>query len=106
MGGRFWPESTLHSEQEEIEKITFSNAIEQIAQLPTEDIEEASNRLLGILGDITVEDENWQIDLSKIRQFKSVITTEKMSPLIMRSMLNSFIRKHIGAYLLWLPKSS
>ncbi len=105
----FTPDSTyflLHSEQEEIEKITIPDAIEQIAELPSEGIEEASNRLLEILGYIRGEDENWQIDISKIRQFKGLATTEQLSPLIMRSMLASFIRKHIGAYLIWLPKSS
>lgn len=104
----FTPDSTyflLHSEQEEVKKIIFSDAIEQIVDSPAESIEKANKKLLGVLEGIRDKSESWQIDISKIRQLEDVIITEQLSPLIMRSMLISFIRKHIGAYLLWLPKN-
>jgi len=99
------PHFLLHSEKEEVKKIIFADAIERLADSPAERPEESNKKLLQVLGEIGGKDESWQIDISKIRQLEYGPFPTQLRPWIMRSMISSFIRKHIGANMLWLPKN-
>lgn len=99
------PHFFLHSEKEEVKKTSFSNVITQLAETPAERPEKSNEMLLRMLGDISRKDNNWKEDISIIRQFNTDLFPSRLQPWIMRSMISSFIQKHIGAYMLWLPKN-
>ncbi|MDP1773022.1 MAG: hypothetical protein Q8L15_12120 [Methylobacter sp.] len=99
------PHFLMHSEKEEIMKTSFAEAIELLYELPTETLDESNKRLLHTLGEIGGKDENWIADFSKIRQLRDGPFPDRFRPWIMQSVLSSFIRKHVGANMLWVPKN-
>ena len=99
------PHFLMHSEKEETKKKSFAEAIELLFELPAETLYESNKKLLHALGEIGGRDENWRADFSKISQLRDGPFPERFRPWIMQSMLSSFIRKHVGANMLWVPKN-
>lgn len=104
----FTPDSAhflMHSEKEEVKKTSFADTIERLAAIPAERPEKSNEKLLKALGEIGGKDDNWKADVTKMRQLGDDPFPRRFMPWIMRSMISSFIRKHVGANMLWLPKN-
>lgn len=104
----FTPESPhflMHSEKEEAKKYLFSNITELLAEQPHEHLSESNTKLLKILNSMGKNDESWYIDISKIKQINDAPIPGRFKPWIKQSMIASFVRKHIGANMMWLPKN-
>lgn len=95
----------LHSEKEEASRISFSTAIDNLSENKTTSVDAASKALLRFLKEIGGNNEEWYSDLSKIRQASDTRAPRRIQPWITQSLLSSFVRKHLGAEMLWLPKN-
>lgn len=96
----------LHSENEESSKISFATAVEKLSKKKTTSLNAASEALLRVLNEIGGNDEEWNSDLMKIRQASGNQTPRGNQTWITQSFLSSFVRKHLGTEMLWLPKNS
>jgi len=92
----------LHSEKEESKKLSFSKALRVIYEEPTTNISESNELILEALKVMGEADESWRNDLLRINQVVNL--PEPLRPWIKRHMIIRFIRKHIGAEMMWLPK--
>ena len=95
----------MHSDKEESNRLRFSTAIEKLSGNETAYIEEATKSHLRSLMDIGSNDEGWTTDLKKIRQLRDNQAHRAFRDWITQGLLCSFLRKHLGAELLWLPKT-
>lgn len=104
----FTPTSTsflLHSEKEESSKTSFAATIEKLSEERATSLNESSDRLLRFLKEIGGNDEFWSNDLMKIRQAAENQVPHRFKAWVIQILLTSFIRKHLGAEMLWLPKN-
>lgn len=99
------PHFLMHSEKEEVKKYLFSDLTEVLADQYYEYPSESNAKLLKMLSHMMKEDEIWQSDISKIDQISDAPIPSRIRPWIKRSMIANFVRKHIGANILWLPKN-
>jgi hypothetical protein len=90
----------LHSENEEIKKISFSNAINNIREFQHENMDKANERLIEVLSELQQTDESWQFDLLNLKQ----ATKQIRYPWLVQYFISAFVFKHIGANMFWLPK--
>jgi hypothetical protein len=95
----------MHSEKEESSRVSFATAIERLSDNKTAFIEEAAESLLLSLQEIGGNDEGWNMDLQRIGQVRNNQVPRSFRPWITQALLTSFIRKHIGTQMLWLPKN-
>lgn len=103
----FAPSSTfflLHSEKKETFKVNFAAIIEQLSGYKTLSLKASSEALLLMLIEIGNNNESWYRDLQKITQANDSKLLMPFHPWITQALLVSFIRKHIGAEMFWLPK--
>lgn len=96
---------SMHSEKEEAKKHLFPNITELLTDQTFDYPSESNAKLLKILNNMVTDDENWKNDISKINQITDAPIPSELRPWIKRSMIASFVRKHIGANMLWLPKN-
>ena len=104
----FTPTSTsflLHSEKEESSKASFAATIEKLSEERTTSLNKASDSLLRFLKEIGGNDEVWNSDLIKIRQAADNQAPRRIQAWVVQILLASFVRKHLGAEMLWLPKN-
>jgi len=90
----------LHSQKEEIKKLFFSDALKIIDETQAINLKEANKFLLKTLRAINEKDSFWQNELIQISELH--ISSEPHGEWMKRSLLAAFIRKHIGAEMLWL----
>jgi hypothetical protein len=95
----------LHSEKEESPRVSFSTAIERLSNNKTAPLEETTETLFRLLKEIGSNDEGWNIDIQKISQARNNQTPRSLRSWITQVLLYSFIRKHLGTEMLWLPKN-
>lgn len=95
----------LHSEKEESPKISFATAIKKISESKTMSLNVASENLLRSLSEIGSNDEGWNSDLMKIRQVSDNQAPRSIQSWMAQTLLSSFVRKHLGTEMLWLPKN-
>lgn len=94
----------LHSELEESSAITFSAALESLRDEPQVSIDEANSKLLSVLMAMDQTGLSWTEDLARINQaFPQV--PRRFLPWAKHLALRSFIKKHIGANMLWMPQN-
>jgi hypothetical protein len=93
----------LHSEVEESEKTSFSSVVITLAELDNRTMEQSSQAILESLQKIGLDDEGWNSDLAKIHQVRNVQAARPLQASITQSLISSFVRKHLGAQMLWLP---
>lgn len=93
----------LHSEVEESEKMTFASVIASLSEQEKRPMEQSSLAILEALKNIGLDEEGWNSDLAKISQMRSVQTPRPLQAIITQSLISSFVRKHLGAQMLWLP---
>lgn len=96
----------LHSEKEETKKHIFSNVTELLSEQSFEHPRESNANLLKMLNKMEKGNESWHTDISKIEQITDAPIPSWLRPWVKRSKIASFILKHIGANMLWLPKNS
>lgn len=96
----------LHSEKEEARKISFSEGIAQLAQSRRSSLVASNKEVLAALKDMSNNDESWYRDLARIAQPRDQIFPRQLDAFLQHVLLVSFVRKHVGAELLWLPKGS
>jgi hypothetical protein len=94
----------LHSEKEEVRKISFAEAIGQLAQSRQASLAESKQDVLVTLKELGGNDETWRQDLARIGSPRSPRVPRELDAFFQRTRLSSFVRRHIGAELLWLPK--
>ena len=94
----------LHSEKEELSKNNFATTVEKLLENKTMSLEESMESLLHSLMEIGGNDEGWKMDLQKINQMSHDQMPRRFRGWFVQALLSSFIRKHIGAEMLWLPK--
>ena len=93
----------LHSEKEESKKLSFSEAFRVIYDGPTSTISESNELIIEVLKVMDEAGESWRNDFLRINQ--AIDFPELFRPWVKRHMIASFIRKHIGAEMMWLPKN-
>lgn len=94
----------LHSELEKSSVITFSAAMESLRDEPQVPIDEANNNLLAVLREMDQTGRSWIEDLARINQSFSQ-GPRRFLPWAKHQALRSFIKKHIGANMLWMPQT-
>lgn len=95
----------LHSEKVGSSKTSFTSAIEKLSQNRATSLGDASDNLLRSLEEIGGDDEVWSSDLLKIRRAADIQAPRRIQAWLTQLLLTSFVRKHIGAEMLWLPKN-
>ena len=93
----------LHSEKEEAEKLSFASTLNLLAEGERSSLQEAANKLLQILKEMGEGDEEWHRDLARSSVAQNL--PQRVQPWVKHAFLASFVRKHVGAELLWLPKA-
>lgn len=94
----------LHSEKEESSRVSFATAIEKLSESKTASLNASSEALLRSLKKIGGNDEGWNNDLLKISQARDNQAPRRFQAWITQALLSSFVRKHLGTEMLWLPK--
>jgi hypothetical protein len=94
----------LHSEKEKASRGSFVTVMEKLAEQSTASLKVSAELLLRILKKIGRNDEMWNSDLSKITQAHRIRVPNRLLPLVTHLLISSFVRKHLGAEMLWFPK--
>lgn len=93
----------LHSEKEESKMLTFAGALDALANGRQSSMSSSSAELLSALKDVGGNDASWQSDLSRISASPDRPLPARLGGWLQQSLIASFVRKHLGAELLWLP---
>ncbi len=94
----------LHSEKEEAPKANFATIIERLSEHKTESLKPSLEALLRSLKEIGGNDESWHNDLQRISQATEIEAPPPFQTWIKHALIASFVRKHVGAEMFWLPK--
>lgn len=92
----------LHSEKEVTEKSYFSTVLRHLEDQKQSSLRVSTDNLLGVLKEMGENDEGWHRDLSRWPIDPNLPT--HIQPWVKQAFLASFVRKHVGAVLLWYPK--
>lgn len=93
----------LHSEKEEAKKLSFASTFSILAKGEQSSLQESSDKLLLILNEMEKKDAEWDHDLAHLSGVQKL--PQRVQPWVKHAFLASFVRKHVGAELLWLPKA-
>jgi hypothetical protein len=94
----------LHSEKEEARKLSFTEALGQLAQSRQSSLAASNKEVLVALKELGENDETWKQDLARIAPPRDQPFPRQLEAFFQHMLLASFVRKHVGAELLWLPK--
>lgn len=94
----------LHSEIEVVKKQEFSTVLRLLADQAQTSLRESTDNLLNVLKAMDENDERWHQDLSRWPSSSNL--PEYIQPWLKQAFLASFVRKHVGAVLLWYPKTA
>lgn len=94
----------LHSELEDLPGTTFSAAVDSIREEPQLVIAESNEQLLSVLRGMEQADESWIRDLVRIEKYSPQLP-RGFAHWAKRNALQSFVRKHIGVHMLWMPEN-
>jgi len=92
----------LHSEIEETKKPSFTSVLSLLAEEEQSSLQASTDRLLRTLKEMGENDEEWNRDLARFAPSQNL--PRRIQPWVKHAFLASFVRKHVGAELLWLPK--
>lgn len=93
----------LHSEKEEAKKLSFASTLSLLAEGEQSSLRASADKLLRILKEMGESDEEWNRDLDRSSVDQNL--PQLVRPWVKHAFLASFVRKHVGAELLWLPKA-
>jgi len=96
----------LHSEKEEVPKLTFSQGIEKVASSEQTTLRSSTERLIASLRDLPAGDDGWNQDLSRLYDQSANGVPRRLRDWRQYLQLDYFVRQHLGAQLLWLPKDA
>ena len=94
----------LHSEKEEASKLNFIGALEEFSEVEKISMDVSVDILIKSLLEMGDNDEMWIKDLSRIRESRDIDMPRTMKLWRVQLLLSYFVRKHVGAELLWFPK--
>lgn len=94
----------LHSDMEEVSTVSYSTAIDFLRAEPQSYVGEANAQLIAALREVDAADETWRRDLESIDQDGRYALPRRFQPWAKHQALRAFIRKHIGANMLWRPR--
>lgn len=94
----------LHSEKEETKKLSFASTLILLAEGEQLSIEASTKKLLSTLKEMGENDEEWNRDLARIGSASDQALPRRIQAWAKHAFLASFVRKHVGVELLWLPK--
>lgn len=94
----------LHSEKEESEKLTLATALERALQERQMSLSTSVNELLAVLRKIGDNESSWQRELERIASPPDGLLPATFQTFIQYAMLASFLRRHVGCHLWWVPK--
>jgi hypothetical protein len=93
----------LHSEKEEAKKLSFASTLGILAEGEQSSLRASADKLLRILKEMGGNEEEWNRDLARSSVDQNL--PQRVQPWVKHAFLASFVRKHVGAELLWLPKA-
>jgi len=96
----------LHSEKEEVTKLTFSESLSLVARNDQSTLRNSTKKLIASLRDLPRSDDNWSQDLSRLSDQPNAETPRRLQDWELYFQLTYFVRQHLGSHLLWLPKGS
>ncbi|TRU17048.1 MAG: hypothetical protein EWV58_05880 [Microcystis aeruginosa Ma_MB_F_20061100_S19] len=96
----------LHSEIEDSPKRNFASEIERFSDNNNTSLDEANKKLLSLLKEMGKDDHEWSLDIQQVSQLINSQLPREIRSLRTHAFLASFIRKHLGAQMLWLPKNT
>lgn len=94
----------LHSEKEEVRKLSFASALDLLAESRQSSLAASAKELLRGLKELGENDEAWNRDLARLSAPPDQPLPRQLQAWVQHALLASFVRKHLGAELLWLPK--
>ncbi|BCM05891.1 hypothetical protein ACI2S5_24270 [Ralstonia nicotianae] len=95
----------LHSETEEVKKLSFKNTLNRLAEIESQILlSRSTKKLLNDLEELGEGDENWALDLDRLRAPPPQQIPQQINPWFQYTRLMWFVRKHLSADLLWLPR--
>lgn len=94
----------LHSEKEEVKKLSFAGTLGLLAEGQQSSLRASTEKLLSTLKEMEENDEEWNRDLARIGSTIDQALPRRIQAWVKHALLASFVRKHVGAELLWLPK--
>jgi len=92
----------LHSEKEEIQKTTVAALLSSDHHGPIMSWREATDRVVDDLTGLEGEDERWGAELTRLRE-QTAATPEPVRSVVKWTLAASFVRRHLGAQMLWRP---
>lgn len=94
----------LHSKQEDANKRSFTSTLGLLAEGRQSSLMASTENLLKILKGFEGTEERWNRDLARISSTIPQDLPRHIKAWGMQAFLASFVRKHIGADLFWLPR--
>jgi hypothetical protein len=92
----------LHSEKEEAKKLSFASTLSVLAEGEQSSLRVSADKLQRILTEMEGNDDEWNRDLARSSLEQKL--PQLVQPWVKHAFLASFVRKHMGVELLWLPK--
>jgi hypothetical protein len=96
----------LHSEKEETKKLSFASTLNLLAEGPQLSFETSIKKLISTLNEMGENDKEWYRDLERMGSVTEQALPQRNQAWANHLLLASFVRKHIGVELLWLPKKA
>ena len=93
----------LHSEKEYSKKLSFASMLNLLAEGQQLSLAASTKKLLDALKEIGEDDEEWHRDLGHIGSASDQPLPRRTQAWVKHAFLATFVRKHMGAELLWLP---
>jgi hypothetical protein len=96
----------LHSEKEEVPKLTFAQGLAKVANSEQMSLRNSIERLATSLRELPIREEGWSTDLTRLLDRRADGTPREVQDWRQYLQLTYFVRQHLGAHLLWLPKDA
>lgn len=94
----------LHSEKEEVGRLNFAGTLDLLTERRQLSLAISTKELLRNLKELGENDKTWNQDLARFSATQDQLVPPTFQAWVQQVFLASFVRKHLGAELLWLPK--
>lgn len=95
----------LHSEKEEVPKLTFTQGLEKVANSEQTTLRKSIEKIIASLRDLPGTEDGWSQDLARLYNQPPEGVPRSLQDWRQYLQLSYFVRQHLGANLLWLPKT-
>lgn len=100
------PHFLLHSEKQESGKLTLTRAIGLVAEGEQLPLSTSLQRIVATLQELPGSGDSWDYDLARLVDTQDIDGPRSFRYWLQYTRLTAFVRKHVGADLLWRPKGS